>query len=311
MVARKSCASGSLQGSSEDLCGILQMFVHRCIRYVTDALCARALDCENSSQQEAAVYINEIQHEGCRRQPSGHVTCSRENHHPAPIANYQGENSSQQEAAVYINEIQHEGCRRQPSGHVTCSRENHHPAPIANYQGENSSQQEAAVYINEIQHEGCRRQPSGHVTCSRENHHPAPIANYQGENSSQQEAAVYINEIQHEGCRRQPSGHVTCSRENHHPAPIANYQAWNDIRRGSNQQTHKGTYSAIATSKTGPNKGIYDSVQLYCNMQQPNSVRTPGHEYTNVLDLAACTPDLHRDHNHSINTAKKRGFMCF
>ncbi|GCB81958.1 hypothetical protein scyTo_0021494, partial [Scyliorhinus torazame] len=63
---------------------------------------------------------------------------------------------------------------------------------------------------------------------------------------------------------------------------------WNDIRRGSNQQTHKGTYSAIATSKTGPNKGIYDSVQLYCNMQQPNSVRTPGHEYTNVLDLAAC-----------------------
>ncbi|XP_038647335.1 uncharacterized protein LOC119962984 [Scyliorhinus canicula] len=213
--------------------------------------------------------------------------------------------------------------------------------------GENSSQQEAAVYINVIQHEECRRQPSGHVTWSRENHHPAPIANYQGENSSQQEAAVYINVIQHEECRGQPSGHVTW--------PIGNYQAWNNIRRGSNQQTHKGTCSAIAASKTGPNKGvpfitppldsskqqnsdsaapeeytnvhcevneasfkdqhpsgIYDSVQLYCNMQQPNSVRSPGYEYANFLDLAACTPDLHRDHNHSINTAKeKRGFMCF
>ncbi|XP_078402503.1 uncharacterized protein LOC144683384 isoform X5 [Cetorhinus maximus] len=101
-----------------------------------------------------------------------------------------------------------------------------------------------------------------------------------GEHSNQQEAPVYLNKIQHEGSRRQPSGCVACARESQLTVPIITYQ------------------------------GICDPVQPYGNMQQPNSEDTPGHEYENFLDLAACAPVLHRDHSHSTNTKGKRKIIC-
>ncbi|XP_043556451.1 uncharacterized protein LOC122554997 [Chiloscyllium plagiosum] len=45
----------------------------------------------NKRQHERPLYINEIQQEGSRKQPSGHEACSRENQHVEPIIVYQGE----------------------------------------------------------------------------------------------------------------------------------------------------------------------------------------------------------------------------
>ncbi|GCC24661.1 hypothetical protein chiPu_0003063 [Chiloscyllium punctatum] len=44
----------------------------------------------NKRQHERPLYINEIQQEGSRKQPSGHEACSRENQHVEPIIVYQG-----------------------------------------------------------------------------------------------------------------------------------------------------------------------------------------------------------------------------
>ncbi|XP_059506630.1 uncharacterized protein LOC125459609 [Stegostoma tigrinum] len=75
---------------------------------------------ESSRQYEAAIYVNEIQQEGSRRQSPGYEAFSREHQF---ISDDQGENGRQHEAAAYINENQQEEGRIQSPGYEACSRE--------------------------------------------------------------------------------------------------------------------------------------------------------------------------------------------
>ncbi|XP_041053695.1 uncharacterized protein LOC121283302 isoform X3 [Carcharodon carcharias] len=268
---------------------------------------------EHSSQQEAPVYLNEIQHEGSRRQPSGHVACSRESQLTVPIITYQaldnirhgssqqssrhshksacsaivssktglnrGNNSSENHMELSVI-LEHGNTPFNYEAEIACATHSSVPQRSKNLSkhGIHLFSNEGVPFITSLPNSSKRQNSDSASTDQYTNvhceinetsftqHHPS------GEYSNQHEAPVYLNEIRQEGSRRQPSGHVACSRESQLTVPIIMYQ------------------------------GICDPVQPYGNMQQPNSEDTPGHEYENFLDLAACAPVLHHDHSHSTNT---------
>ncbi|XP_078093626.1 uncharacterized protein LOC144509100 [Mustelus asterias] len=87
-----SCKAWNCRSNSDHLQEIMEVYERRNV----------LMSGENASQQEAPVYLNEIQHEECRRQLSGHVVCSRENQHAEPIINYQGGSSSENNIELSI-----------------------------------------------------------------------------------------------------------------------------------------------------------------------------------------------------------------
>ncbi|XP_067864956.1 uncharacterized protein [Heterodontus francisci] len=122
-----------------------------------------------SRQQEAPVYLNEIQQEGSRRQLSDHVACSRENQHTEAIVHFQAQNNIRDGSNRHINR----------HSHKTTYSATESPKTGLN-KGENSRQEETPVYFNKIQMEGGRMQSSGRVAWPREIQHTEPIIHNQG-----------------------------------------------------------------------------------------------------------------------------------
>uniref|UniRef100_UPI00398EF3EC putative nuclease HARBI1 n=1 Tax=Pristiophorus japonicus TaxID=55135 RepID=UPI00398EF3EC len=94
--ARNFFTSGTFQGSTADICGILQSANHRCITQVTDALFDNSANYINFATDEANVaewalnFATWLASHGCRASSTAHMAIRAPYHNPGVFVNCMG-----------------------------------------------------------------------------------------------------------------------------------------------------------------------------------------------------------------------------
>ncbi|XP_067864945.1 uncharacterized protein [Heterodontus francisci] len=263
-----------------------------------------------SRQQEAPVYLNEIQQEGSRRQLSDHVACSRENQHTEAIVHFQAQNNIRDGSNRHINRHSHKTTYSATESPKTGLNKGAHiitPPPNSPKQ-QNSGSVTTDEYANI--HPEMKKDSLKH-------HHPS------GENSRQEETPVYFNKIQMEGGRMQSSGRVAWPREIQHTEPIIHNQGMRDsVRRYGNIQQPNSEGAPAHEYANFLDLAEYEGFLTDCNLSAVPSLGSLSEQTRNVavavgsenhLLLTSDTLDLHHYHSRGDNNAthkEKRKILC-